>query len=1282
MAARYRAGDLVADRFHIEAEAGSGGMGVVYRARDRQSGERIALKVLAQTDPIDASRFERERAILAELDHPGIVRYVDHSRGTEHPAWLAMEWLEGETLAARLRRGPLGVAAAVRTVRDAASALGRAHALGIVHRDLKPANLFVLAEDPERVLVLDFGIARRTASDASTLTTTGTVLGTPYYMAPEQARGSREIDPRIDVYALGCVLYESLTGRRPFEHESVVAVLAAVLLEDPPSPREHSHAVPDALDALVLTMLSKRAALRPADGEQVSRLLSEMLDDEASLRASTSPTPRALTGREQRVVCVVLVDGGGLVPENGRTLATSQGEDLAGRVRAVVEPLSGEVVTLADGSLVVTPDTSGTATDQAARAARCALAIREAAPLVAIAIAAGRALVTGRVPVGEVVQRGADMLRGSGLAASPQRAAIRLDEAVASLLDDRFVIRIEGGLPHLDGIAGEPDTPRDSRAGSPPLLGRDRELAQLLAIFDEACAEPIARLAVITGVSGCGKSRLLDAFLARVTSRGARIVSVRADPLGESAPFSLAAELVRSAAGIARGEPLAERRQKLTRLAERSAGMRLAVMLGELCRAPFDVDDDPVLAGVRRDPVLRGDLERRAFEDWLELECGRGPVVLCVDDAHYADRASLGLLDGTVRLLGARPIVLLIAGRSGPDEAYAEVFSERDPARIALGRLLPRAARALVERELALGTRVVDPDVAQQIVERGDGNPLYLEELARAVREGNTELPTSVLAMVEARLAILAAETRRVARAASVFGVRAPDPGIRVLVGKRPIDDALFDLVEREILSEERSTRGDVRWLAWRQPLMCDAAYAMLTEDDRALGHRLAGEWLAENAEVEPSVLARHFELGGSPDVAARAWAGAAELALAANDLSGALGHAARGLALATDAGARATLLATLAEAHRWRAEYGPAFARAEEALACAIEGAPAYLAAASTFVSAALRLHRSAEISKLSARLEALDTTVSERPSQISLLCRLASHDLSVRDEAAFERRMTRADALAASLSRPDPIASAWIRTLRASHAYEVGELDEFVEGTTLAVRDYVAGGDARDACNQRVRLAHGWLALGEPARAESELALALDDARRMGLRLVEGYALQNLGHARARAMRTPDAIRTLGRAIEIAASVGDAMLEAGARVYLAECALDADQIDDAMREAARAVALATGPLFAIAESVLARALARGGRHEEALARARAARRAVPASDSEADAHVTLALAECLAACGQNDDARATAASGLARVRARAERIGSLAWREAYLTRVPQHARLAALGQ
>jgi serine/threonine protein kinase len=178
-------GTLVEDRFVIEARAGAGGMATVYRAQDLDRNQRVALKMLSD-ETSDPERFEREAKALSEIAHPNVVRYIAHGIGADGRPWLAMEWLEGEGLETRLARAPLEVDESVALVRAVADALGAAHARGIVHRDIKPSNLWLSQGDVARVKLLDFGIARGPFATRS-MTRTGAVLGTPGYMAPEQA---------------------------------------------------------------------------------------------------------------------------------------------------------------------------------------------------------------------------------------------------------------------------------------------------------------------------------------------------------------------------------------------------------------------------------------------------------------------------------------------------------------------------------------------------------------------------------------------------------------------------------------------------------------------------------------------------------------------------------------------------------------------------------------------------------------------------------------------------------------------------------------------------------------------------------------------------------------------------------------------------------------------------------------------------------------------------------------------------------------------------------------
>ncbi|HJL16725.1 MAG TPA: serine/threonine-protein kinase [Sandaracinaceae bacterium LLY-WYZ-13_1] len=266
-------GALVAGRYRVEAELGRGGMGVVYRAVQLPMERPVALKVLRPellAAPDARARFEREARVASALAHPAAVAI--HELG-EHDgtAFLAMELVEGTGLRAVLEAHPRGLATAraVETVFQLADALAAAHAAALVHRDLKPENVVVQADG--RVRVLDFGLAfRMRPGPAGRMTREGVVVGTPDYVSPEQARGEA-VGPPTDVYALGCVLHELLTGRPPFAGPEM-EVLTKQMYAPAPALSAAAHDVPAALDRLRRTMLDKRPDARPSAGEIRDRL--------------------------------------------------------------------------------------------------------------------------------------------------------------------------------------------------------------------------------------------------------------------------------------------------------------------------------------------------------------------------------------------------------------------------------------------------------------------------------------------------------------------------------------------------------------------------------------------------------------------------------------------------------------------------------------------------------------------------------------------------------------------------------------------------------------------------------------------------------------------------------------------------------------------------------------------------------------------------------------------------------------------------------------------------
>jgi serine/threonine protein kinase len=297
------AGQEIAGRYQIEESIGSGGMGTIYRARDLESGARVAIKVL-QGEGWEL-RLEMEALVLAELRHPRIVRYVGHGIAESGSPFLAMQWLEGEDLAHRLDvGGGLSEEESIRVAVHVAEALEAGHARGVLHRDVKPSNVFLVEGDVDKVVLIDYGLARRTKGGRR-ITQTGSVLGTPEYMAPEQARGEPDVDARVDVYALGCVLFECLTGRTPFAAEHTIAVLGKILLETAPRLRSLRPDLPEDLDELVARMLSKNRAERPRDGEDALAQLRALAPTRSSATRLRSVPPLAITHGEQRLMSVI-----------------------------------------------------------------------------------------------------------------------------------------------------------------------------------------------------------------------------------------------------------------------------------------------------------------------------------------------------------------------------------------------------------------------------------------------------------------------------------------------------------------------------------------------------------------------------------------------------------------------------------------------------------------------------------------------------------------------------------------------------------------------------------------------------------------------------------------------------------------------------------------------------------------------------------------------------------------------------------------------------------------
>lgn len=805
-------GSRVADRFAIEAVAGSGGMGTVYRAVDEASGQLVALKVLHQQAAESSSpeRFTREAELLAQLAHPNIVSYVAHGETAAGLRYLAMEWLTGESLAQRLAAGRLTVRESVACVAAIAASLAAIHSLGIVHHDIKPSNLFLRKGQPARAALLDFGIAQR-GVPAQPPKSGAAAVGTPLYMAPEQARGEPEIGPSADIFSLGCVLYECLTGRPPFQAAHPVAVLARILFEEALPARTLRPELPAALDALLTRMLAKVPGQRPRDGGALLTelaALGELADDPAS-PASYSLAGRWPSGTEQQLVCVMVATA-----SPGQTTA---GPEQQRALAALVQTFAGQAEWLLDGTLVITM--AGlqlhSAIDLAYRAAQCALAVTRAGGVGQLTLATCRAVGGRHVPLGGVIDQAVALLAQQP-ASRGATGTVLLDRLSAVLLARHFVVNSVHGLatlgPELKEDAG------GAAGGRGPLLGRESELGALESFWNSAIEEAEPALVVLTGPAGAGKTRLWQELVARLQARGEELTVLvgRGEPNLASTPYGLIEQALRGllAEQVGVGLSLQQTRQGL--------------------------------------PVDHERLQRQLLTA-VPAAASRAPVLLVLEAVQWADALTLATVGRALKQLSGCPLLVLVTAPAR--FAASSLWPEHPAHQIVLKGLSKRACERLLRQRL--GPQHA-PAGLTRMVELSGGNPLFLEVLMQLSTSGTQERESeTITAMLQARFNGLLATQRRALLAASLLGPTFCRSELAMLLGDdeaSDLDAALRGLEEAELIERRghaqpgRAQPGESADYAFRHALIGEAASELLSEHDRSVGLKYVAELRRDGA--------------------------------------------------------------------------------------------------------------------------------------------------------------------------------------------------------------------------------------------------------------------------------------------------------------------------------------------------------------------------------------------------------------------------------------------------
>jgi serine/threonine protein kinase len=1294
-------GDVVNGRFEIERLAGSGGMGAVYRALDRSTGEPVAVKVLLEGRTSGESRFEREAQLLSEMRHPGLARYVAHGAMESGERYLVMEWLEGEDLSRRLQRSRLTIEESLLLTSRVAEALEAVHAHGVIHRDLKPSNLFLVDRRVSEVKILDFGVARFGGVTGSTQT--GTMLGTLGYMAPEQARSGQALDSRADVFALGCVLFECLAGVPAFAGAHLMALLAKILFEEAPRVSDLRPEVSDKVDALVARMLAKDPEDRPRDGAAVAAAIAALGGAAVSTGPSSSEEPMrpssrvhpALTGGEQRLLSVVLL--GAPNPGDAAIAATLGAMDLSTKelsMRETSESRGGRFELLADGTVLVTIGrTTRIATDQAALGARCALALRELGEGRPMALATGRAEVTGQVPVGEAIDRAARMLSkrgGAGPIEEGQLAPIAIDEVSAGLLDGRFDVR---GSPEGLWLHGERARVEGTRTllGTPTAcVGRDRELATLEALFAECVESPAAQAVLVTARAGYGKSRVAHELLRAIGERGepVEIWIGRGDSLRAGSAFGLLGQALRSACSIIDGEPIGARQQKLrARVARHVAAAdqrRVTEFLGEIVGTPFPDEESLPLRAARQDALVMGDQMRRAWEDFLRAESSAQPVLLVLEDLHWGDLPTVRFVDAALRDLKNQPWMVLALARPEVHELFPKLWVDRGVQEMRLKELTGKASERLIRQVLG---SAVGADTVERLVAQADGHAFFLEELIRAVAEGKgAALPETVLAMVEARLEGLESEARRVLRAASIFGEVFWHGGLASLLGgpgrTHKTHDWIVALVEREVLVRRNESRfpGEQEF-AFRHALLREGAYAMLTEGDRVLGHKLAAQWLDDVGEHDPMVLAEHLERGREPARAGVYYLRAAEQAQRGGDTDAAMKRARRGLECNVPDAVHIALVGILCESHAWRREWQSVAPYADELMRLAAPGSAPWAQAAPAKLIIALGQGR---IDEFMSQLHLLQS-VDPAPDAVgTVLFGLSAGAFILDGGGRFdlsEGIVKRQREIIAALTEPNPLARAWLNMTAAyREAWHHEDPWLGLRCSKESLNGFLEVGHLRSVALAQVLMGMNLWFLGALPEAERALreTLHVDDedigltasTRRVSLVLVLADA-GALDEARVEANRA----LTAGRKSGIPADEGRG------RWLVAEVARRVGDLDLAATEAAASIELLSiAPLDqAAATATLAAIHLADGRTADALTMAKVAisRYEATRGFGYRGTFARLVHAQALAAAGDAEAAAAAFAAARRHLDEAAAKIDDEACRKLFLEAVPENAAL-----
>lgn len=1288
---------LFAERYELLERAGEGGMGVVFRAYDRREQKIVALKLTQRESPEQVKWLEREALVLGSLNHSSIPAFIDWGCAEGGRQFLAMEWVEGEELGTRLKLRVLSVEDIVAVGIQIAEALIEVHENRLVHRDLKPPNILLAGGDVRRLKILDFGIACF-ADDIDEQLRTGPI-GTPFYMAPEQAKGGTQVDSRADLYALGCILFECLTGKPPFIAASPLGVLAKTVFETPIAPGEVRPGVPAFLDALVMALLEKDPEHRPPSAFAVAEELNAFRKNPQGKAAPHWSLRRTLTRNERRMVSVVLaaeaknaaaVSAARVSLDVDRTLDAQphlarplqQLRQLAAAHGALLEVMR-------DGSIAAALSSALTPLEGAMAAANLALEMHMLVPEARVALVTAWEVFKGAAPVGQAIDRASALLSQS--LKGEDGPGVLVDAMTASLLHERFALVSSGDKLRLLGAKASVLEQRLLMGKATRCVGREQEIGTLHDALEACLSARIPKAILLTAGAGIGKSRVRDEFLRDVVNahHDAEIWIARGDPMRQKSAFGLLVQFVQHAASLVVGEPPESTQTKLSsrvaRHVETPKLRRVCLFLAELVSAPYTALNDMQLDSARQDSMVMGDQIRRAWLDFLEAECKAHPVVLVMEDLHWGDVPTVDSVNASLRLLSDVPLFVLALGRPEIEEEFPNLWREHDVLRVELQSLPDGACAELVDE--VLGASISDA-TKQAMIERANGNAFFLEELIRATAEGRGEnVPDTVLGMMAARLVALDADVRRVLRAGSIFGMVFWRGAVLQMLGldahSARLDAFLGQLEKAEWIMPRAPAKflGETEYV-FRHALIRDAAYKMLTREDKQLGHRLAGEWLVRSGETEAMTLAEHFDRGGEAERAAFWYGEAAQQALQGNDLKGAIARADKSIELGAAGELLGKQYVTKAEAERWAGNFVDAAKLAQRALEIFPKASELWFGAAREAVASMVDSQFRDDLFAMADVLE--DLWMHDKHIEQAQLGAVAWATIQLYQGTHHER----GDVLFQHIEKigskfhDNMLAHASILMVKAFRdGFVTGDISACGAHLKEAGDKFEACGDLRSACHMRVNLGHVYNEVGAYKENASLMDMQKGLADRLGLKYQETVAELHLGKSQLFLNELGPAKRSLEAAAQAFQHQGETRLEGNALTCLAMLHQRCGLLDEAEKTVKHAIEVLNNhpSMLPYGLAVLAGILLEQNRLDEALRSAKEAYGLVDRAE-EAELFIRLKHAEVLYGSGHREEAMRALEDAAARLVKRADSMMLLEWRTIFLENVYENARIQSL--